>query len=141
MAHLEHSELEALWETLLECCSSGAQADLPTRIYSVLERFFSCDNDCYIETAEALEASRLEVLGLTKREAEVLLWMSLGKRNAEIAQILGISHGTIKKHAERIISKLCVENRTSAATTALNFLRTYPQPERFNHTDYDGRNI
>ena len=37
------------------------------------------------EASEALDARSLQTLGLTKREAEVLFWVSQGKRNGEIA--------------------------------------------------------
>lgn len=56
---------------------------------------------------------------LTKREAEVLLWISEGKRDAEIGSILGISTRTAQKHVERIRTKLGVETRTAAAAWAL----------------------
>ena len=58
-------------------------------------------------------------LGLTQREAEVLLWISQGKTNYEIGVILGAASGTIRKHVEHILSKLNVENRTAAAAIAL----------------------
>jgi len=56
---------------------------------------------------------------LTPREAEVLSWMSEGKTNQEIGVIVGASTGTICKHVEHILSKLHVENRTTAAVVAL----------------------
>jgi DNA-binding CsgD family transcriptional regulator len=52
---------------------------------------------------------------LSKRESEVLQWIEQGKTNAEIATILGISLGTVRKHTEGIYRKLDVPNRTSAA--------------------------
>jgi DNA-binding NarL/FixJ family response regulator len=52
---------------------------------------------------------------LTSREAEVLSWLSKGKTNRDIAQILGLSPRTIDKHLEQIYAKLGVENRTAAA--------------------------
>ena len=61
----------------------------------------------------------LASLKLTPREAEVLLWISEGKSNQDIGVILGASTGTICKHVEHIFSKLNVENRTTAAVTAL----------------------
>lgn len=61
-------------------------------------------------------------LHLTSREAEVLLWISRGKTNREIAQILGTSPRTINKHSDSIYKKLNVDNRTSAAAKALHFL-------------------
>ncbi|TLD71952.1 helix-turn-helix transcriptional regulator [Phragmitibacter flavus] len=55
-------------------------------------------------------------LGLTKRECEVLDWMTQGKRDGEIAVILGISQRTVNVHVHSILSKLKVENRTAAAS-------------------------
>ncbi len=57
--------------------------------------------------------------GLTARETEVLNWIAQGKTNYEIGVILTACTGTICKHVERILSKLCVENRTAAAAIAL----------------------
>jgi DNA-binding CsgD family transcriptional regulator len=74
------------------------------------------------ETSEELDAHSLQTLGLTKREAEVLFWVSQGKRNCEIAEILGARSRTIGKHVERILSKLCVETRTAAANIAAEVL-------------------
>ena len=74
------------------------------------------------EIKEEPDPKPLQGLGLTKREAEVLLWVSQGKRNGEIALILGARSRTIGKHVERILGKLCVETRTAAANVALEFL-------------------
>ena len=63
-------------------------------------------------------------LELTPREAEVLLWISRGKSNHEIGVILGAKTGTICKHVEHILTKLNVENRTSAAVLALETCRS-----------------
>ena len=59
-------------------------------------------------------------LGLTTREGEVLSWLTKGKTNRDIAQILGLSPRTVDKHLEQIYSKLGVENRTAAAAIAVN---------------------
>jgi len=56
---------------------------------------------------------------LTPRETEVLFWISQGKSNHDIGVILGAKTGTICKHVGHILSKLGVENRTSAAVVAL----------------------
>src|SRR5271165_1142562 len=58
-------------------------------------------------------------LGLTAREAEVLLWISRGKSNRDIGDILGLRPATVTKHLEQIYIKLGVENRASAATIAV----------------------
>jgi DNA-binding NarL/FixJ family response regulator len=56
---------------------------------------------------------------LTRREAEVLLWLSAGKSNRDISDILAISPRTVNKHLEQIFVKLGVENRASAAAMAV----------------------
>ena len=62
--------------------------------------------------------SPLHAIGLTRRECEVLGWVAHGKRDAEIAAILGISRKTVGKHLEHLLSKLHVETRTAAVSTA-----------------------
>ena len=70
------------------------------------------------ERRTELSAAPLQSLGLTAREAEVLLWVAQGKTNPEIGTILGLSPGTVHKHTEHIFEKLGVETRTAAAARA-----------------------
>ena len=74
------------------------------------------------QSNEELDAQPLQVLGLTNRESEVLLWIRQGKRNSEIATILETSTRTVSKHVERILQKLGVETRTAAASIAFEVL-------------------
>jgi DNA-binding NarL/FixJ family response regulator len=67
-------------------------------------------------------AQPLEALGLTPREAEVLLWVAQGKANADIATILGCAENTVKVHLARIFEKLGFENRNAATVRALEIL-------------------
>ncbi len=53
-------------------------------------------------------------LRLTARESEVLWWIAQGKRDREIALILGLSPRTIHRHVCGILEKLGVETRTAA---------------------------
>jgi DNA-binding NarL/FixJ family response regulator len=69
--------------------------------------------------AERLLAERH---GLTSREAEVLVWISRGKQNREISEILHISPRTVNKHLEQIFEKMGVENRASATAIAVGTL-------------------
>jgi DNA-binding NarL/FixJ family response regulator len=64
----------------------------------------------------------LESLGLTPREAEVLLWIAQGKSNADISTILGCAENTVKVHIARIFEKLGIENRNAAALKAIEVL-------------------
>lgn len=61
----------------------------------------------------------LKALGLTRREAEILVWIARGKTNNEIAGLLYISPRTVKKHLEHVYQKLGVESRTEAVARAL----------------------
>jgi DNA-binding CsgD family transcriptional regulator len=60
----------------------------------------------------------LATLGLSRREAEVLAWVSQGKTDAAIAMILSLSPRTVAKHLEHIYERLGVENRSAAAALA-----------------------
>ena len=64
----------------------------------------------------------LEALGLTPREAEVLLWVAQGKGNGDIAIILGAAENTVKKHLQHIFEKLGVDTRNAATVLAFEKL-------------------
>jgi DNA-binding NarL/FixJ family response regulator len=75
------------------------------------------------ELSTTLDELQLQqTLSLTSRESEVLLWISRGKANREIGEILAISPRTVNKHLEQIFVKLGVENRASAAARAVRAL-------------------
>jgi len=59
---------------------------------------------------------RRNSIQLTRRENEIAHWVSEGKTNKEIADILEISSATVKNHVEKILGKLGAENRTAAAS-------------------------
>jgi DNA-binding NarL/FixJ family response regulator len=52
---------------------------------------------------------------LTAREREILELVAEGRTNAEIAERLWVSFGTVKKHLDNIYAKLGVHTRTAAA--------------------------
>ena len=70
---------------------------------------------------ERLEVKPLEAAGdsiFTPRESQVVGWLGEGKRNSEIAVILGCSPRTIDKHVENILRKTGAETRTAAVRHA-----------------------
>jgi len=92
------------------------------------------DDDWLIVMREVSDSSVIEAISLsfklTAREAEVLYWVVKGKINRDIADILGASPATVKKHLERVYAKLGVETRTAAAGMAMNRIRQlHPQFE------------
>ncbi|HWL51425.1 MAG TPA: helix-turn-helix transcriptional regulator, partial [Chthoniobacteraceae bacterium] len=66
---------------------------------------------------------RLQCLGLSPRESEVLFWMTEGKLNREIATMLGLSLGTVQDHVAHLLAKLGQENRHAATVFAISQLR------------------
>ena len=56
---------------------------------------------------------------LTSRENTVLALLAQARPNAVIAELLGISVGTVKLHVRSILAKLGVEDRAQAALVAL----------------------
>lgn len=82
--------------------------------------------EALFKITEAGEASKVELLlrqtGLTRREAEVLLWVSYGKTNRTVSEILGISPRTVNKHLEQVFRKLGVETRAAATAIAVRYL-------------------
>ncbi len=58
------------------------------------------------------------IFKLSGREAEVLRLITEGFTNKEIAQILKVSHNTVKSHVVHIFNKLGVNDRTQAAVWA-----------------------
>lgn len=72
--------------------------------------------------ADFSSATPLENLGLSAREAEILLWVAQGKSNYEVSVILGVTVATVKKHLENIFTKLGVDSRNAATFRALETL-------------------
>jgi DNA-binding NarL/FixJ family response regulator len=58
-------------------------------------------------------------IGLTPRELEVLRLVADGLSNAQVAERIGRTEGTVKVHLKNILQKLDVRDRTEAVTTAL----------------------
>jgi DNA-binding response OmpR family regulator/DNA-binding CsgD family transcriptional regulator len=102
-------------------------AELGARRLSIRLHQQTGDDDWLIVMREVSDAAIIESMSLafklTAREAEVLYWVVKGKINRDIADILGASPATVKKHMERIFAKLGVETRTAAAGMAMNRIR------------------
>ena len=63
-------------------------------------------------------AQRVDELGITPRELEILEAMAAGLSNREIGERLFVSENTVKTHAARLFSKLAASRRTQAVQKA-----------------------
>ena len=64
------------------------------------------------------DQSRIDALGITPRELEVLQLIAEGLSNKEMAERLFVSENTVKTHASRVFDKLGASRRTQAVQMA-----------------------
>ncbi|MFM8534882.1 MAG: response regulator transcription factor [Acidimicrobiia bacterium] len=64
------------------------------------------------------DLAKIESLGITPRELEVLQLMAEGLSNKEMAERLFVSENTVKTHASRVFDKLGASRRTQAVQIA-----------------------
>jgi DNA-binding CsgD family transcriptional regulator len=66
----------------------------------------------------SVDSTRLEQLGITPRELEILRLIAAGLSNREIAEKLFVSENTVKTHSGRLFDKLQARWRTQAVQIA-----------------------
>lgn len=64
-------------------------------------------------------AERTQAVELTPRETEVLVWITRGCSNREIADELGIAEKTVRIHVSSLLDKMGARDRTQATIYAL----------------------
>jgi|GEM_PF-1280408 len=69
---------------------------------------------------------RLRSAGYSRRECEILQWLSEGKSDDDIAVILGLSRKTVSNQVFDLMHKLGAHNRIAAVIAALQFIETPP---------------
>jgi DNA-binding CsgD family transcriptional regulator len=70
----------------------------------------------------SLSLTSFRAIGLTKRESEIMFYLTEGKTNKEIAAHLSRKPPTVKKHLDSIYTKLDAHDRTQAVSIALTRL-------------------
>jgi len=65
-----------------------------------------------------LDKAKLQQLGITAREFEILQLIAVGMSNREIAEKLFVSENTVKTHSSRLFDKLSAKRRTQAVQIA-----------------------
>jgi DNA-binding NarL/FixJ family response regulator len=97
----------------------GVEA-LRTAILKVIEGDIWIPPDVDLSAAADPEMARLRdrLVTLTPQQVRVLMMLSEGLLNKQIAYELGVSEATIKAHVSAILQKLGVESRTQAVIAA-----------------------
>ncbi len=73
----------------------------------------------FAQIARSAPVDAKPLADLSEREREVLVLVARGLSNADIAQRLFLSEGTVRNYVSAILSKLGVADRTQAAVLAL----------------------
>ncbi|QIP83240.1 response regulator transcription factor [Streptomyces sp. Tu 2975] len=112
---------DATADDMIAAVRSAARGDamLSPKVTRRLIRRFTEDDDgpsAERQRRRSEARSRLEVL--TEKEREVLIALSGGLSNTDIAAALHVSEATAKTHISRILSKLSLTNRVQAAILA-----------------------
>ena len=70
------------------------------------------------EVTQSIDSQKISELGISKREYEILVKISEGLSNKEIAEKLFVSESTIKTHISNLFVKLDAKRRTQAIQKA-----------------------
>ncbi|HEU0239229.1 MAG TPA: response regulator transcription factor [Micromonosporaceae bacterium] len=90
---------------------AGDAVVAPSATRRLIERFLNSGRQPGRDTTRRLA-------GLTEREREVLALMARGLSNAEIADHLFLSEGTVKTHVSHLLGKLGLRDRVQAVVLA-----------------------
>jgi DNA-binding NarL/FixJ family response regulator len=83
-----------------------------------------------VETFKPPATAGIQTSDLTRREKEVLEFLSQGFANKEIAQMLSISLDTVRYHLKQIYDKLHVRSRTEAVAKFVGTRQAGANPGR-----------
>lgn len=111
-------------ETSIESPQTAARVALDSESTSPVAPFLKpVPNPSEVSTGAAVAEADLvpdmtPIAELTSREQEVFMLMAHGDTNADIAEELFISEGTVKTHVKRVLAKLYMRDRTQVVVFA-----------------------
>ncbi|WP_165861228.1 LuxR C-terminal-related transcriptional regulator [Paenibacillus paeoniae] len=108
-------EGQAVRRLLLDRMATGLESSIRQYVRKLLDAF---EAEIGMRSAENRTDMSTEVDKLTPRELDILKCMANGCTNSEIATILFLSPGTVKRYSHHIYQKLNVKNRVQAITKA-----------------------
>jgi DNA-binding CsgD family transcriptional regulator len=102
----------------LACAALGDRAAADLEFRNAREVFLALGAAPDLDRLDALTGGPRVAEGLSDRERDVLTHLAAGKTNKEIAEALGISPHTVRRHVEHIFTKLGVTSRAAATAHA-----------------------
>ncbi|MBJ3812678.1 response regulator transcription factor [Streptomyces flavofungini] len=111
---------DATADDMIAAVRSAARGDamLSPKVTRRLIRRFTEEDGPSAERQRRRSEARSRLEALTEKEREVLIALSSGLSNTDIAAALHVSEATAKTHISRILSKLSLTNRVQAAILA-----------------------
>ncbi|TGB13789.1 response regulator transcription factor [Streptomyces sp. MZ04] len=112
---------DATADDMIAAVRSAARGDAmlsPKVTRRLIRRFTEDDDGPSAERQRRRSEARSRLEALTEKEREVLIALSSGLSNTDIAAALHMSEATAKTHISRILSKLSLTNRVQAAILA-----------------------
>ncbi|MDT0351086.1 response regulator transcription factor [Pseudonocardia charpentierae] len=102
----------------LACAALSDHTGAELEFGNAQEAFLALGAEPDVDRLNALTGGPPPAENLSERERDVLIHLAAGKTNREIAEALGISPHTVRRHVEHIFSKLGVTSRTAATAHA-----------------------
>ncbi|HPN54285.1 MAG TPA: response regulator transcription factor [Anaerolineaceae bacterium] len=69
--------------------------------------------------SQSLTGARVERLGLSKKEFEILKLIQKGMTNRQISEKMELGEGTVRNYISSVLNKLKVDNRTQLVNKAI----------------------
>ncbi len=96
---------------------AALKENAPSPSHRMMQQVQALGQSCFQSYCRLILDQR-NIPPLSKRELEVLHWISRGKSNSVIAELLGISPSSVDVYVRRIFAKLDVTDRTTASVKA-----------------------
>ncbi|MGW9825506.1 DNA-binding NarL/FixJ family response regulator [Brevibacterium pityocampae] len=115
--YVVYSELDTAYlHQSLQSVLAGSMLVSPTASSALFGQATAADDPDPVPEIAAHGEQELDVLGLSRREVEVMDLIAEGLNNRRIAEVFFLSEKTVKNHVNRIFTKLGVGSRAEAVS-------------------------
>ena len=97
-----------------------SKSDAPETLLDAIDAIQSSEEQYVSPALRARVDPRTQATRLTEREKQILNLFAKGQTSAEIAESIGVTEATVKKHRENLMRKLNVHSAIEAVRSALD---------------------